>query len=150
MSLAARIDAELKAAMIAKDAPRLSTLRMLKSAVKNLAIEKGGADYAATDEDVITVVRRELKKRQDSIDSFEKAGRTDLADKEKVEATVLGTFLPAAPSAEEVEALVRQAIADTGATSKAQMGAVMKAASALAQGRVDGRTLSSTVQKLLP
>jgi uncharacterized protein YqeY len=149
MSLAARIDAELKAAMIAKDAPRLSTLRMLKSAVKNLAIEKGGADYAPTDEDVILVVRRELKKRQDSIDSFEKAGRTDLADKEKSEATVLGTFLPAAPSAEEVESLVRQAMAETGATTKAQMGAVMKAASALAQGRVDGRTLSATVQKLL-
>jgi uncharacterized protein YqeY len=149
MSLVARIDSELKAAMIAKDAPKLSTLRLLKSAVKNLAIEKGGADYVANDDDVILIVRRELKKRQDSVESFEKAGRTDLADKEKAEAVVLTAFLPAALPQEEVEALVRQAIAETGATSKAQMGVVMKAAGALAQGRVDGKTLSSTVQKLL-
>jgi hypothetical protein len=150
MSLVAQIDADLKKAMIAREAEKLSVLRMLKSAVKYAAIEKGGADAVPTDPDVIAVVRREAKKREDSIASFEKAGRQDLADKEKGELVFLKEFLPAQMAPEQVEALVRDAIKETGATGKAQMGQVMKAAQAKAAGQVDGKTLSQMVQKLLP
>jgi uncharacterized protein YqeY len=150
MSLVAQIDADLKKAMLAREAEKLSVLRMLKSAVKYAAIEKGGADAVPTDADVIAVVRREAKKREDSITSFEKAGRQDLADKEKGELVFLKEFLPAQMAPEQVEALVRAAIAETGATGKAQMGLVMKAAQAKAAGQVDGKTLSQVVQRLLP
>jgi uncharacterized protein YqeY len=150
MSLVAQIDADLKKAMLARDADRLSVLRMLKSAVKYAAIEKGGADAVPTDADVLAVVRKEAKKRDDSIASYEKAGRQDLADKEKSELVFLKEFLPAQMAPEQVEALVKAAIAETGATGKAQMGQVMKAAQARAAGQVDGKTLSQVVQRLLP
>ena len=150
MSLVAQIDADLKAAMIARDADKLSVLRMLKSAVKYAAIEKGGADAAPTDLEVIAVVRKEVKKREDSITSFTQAGRTDLADKEKKELEFLKTLLPAQLTPERMEAIVKEAIAEVGATSKAQMGSVMKAAQAKAAGQADGKTLSQIVQRLLP
>ena len=150
MSLVAKIDADLKAAMIAREADKLSVLRMLKSAVKYSAIEKGGADSVPTDLEVLAVVRKEVKKREDSISSFTQAGRTDLADKEKTELDFLRTFLPAQLTPEKVEALVKEAIAEVGATSKAQMGAVMKAAQAKALGQADGKALSQVVQRLLP
>jgi uncharacterized protein YqeY len=149
MSLVAQIDADLKKAMLAREAEKLSVLRMLKSAVKYAAIEKGGADAVPTDADVLAVVRKEAKKRDDSIASYEKAGRTDLADKEKKELVFLQQFLPAQMAPEQVEALVRDAIKETGATGKAQMGQVMKAAQAKAAGQVDGKTLSQIVQRLL-
>jgi len=150
MSLVAKIDADLKAAMLARDADKLSVLRMLKSAVKYAAIEKGGADSVPTDLDVIAVVRKEAKKREDSIKQFSDAGRTELADKEKKELEFLKTLLPAQLTPEKLEALVKEAIAEVGATSKAQMGSVMKAAQAKAAGQADGKTLSQLVQKLLP
>lgn len=150
MSLVAQIDADIKKAMIAREAEKLSVLRMLKSAVKYAAIEKGGADSEPTDADVLAVVRKEAKKREDSIASYSQAGRTDLADKEKQELEFLRLFLPAQWPPEKVEALVKEAIKETGATGKAQMGAVMKAAQAKAAGQVDGKTLSQVVQKLLP
>ena len=92
---------------------------------------------------------KEAKKREDSITSFEQAGRTDLASREKSELQILQAFLPAPLSPENLEALVREAIAETGATGKAQMGQVMKAAQARAAGQVDGKTLSQIVQRLL-
>jgi uncharacterized protein YqeY len=150
MSLVAQIDADIKKAMIAKEAEKLSVLRMLKSAVKYASIEKGGADAVPTDAEVLAVVRKEAKKREDSIASYGQAGRTDLADKEKQELEFLRTFLPAQMSPEKVEALVRESIQETGATGKAQMGLVMKAAQAKAAGQVDGKTLSQVVQRLLP
>ena len=149
MSLVAQIDAELKKAMLAREAEKLSVLRMLKSSVKYAAIEKGGADSVPSDADVIAVVRKEVKKREDSIASFAQAGRTDLADKEKAELEFLRVYLPAQMPEEKVEALVKEAIAETGATTKAQMGLVMKAAQAKAAGQVDGKTLSTVVQRLL-
>jgi uncharacterized protein len=150
MSLVAQIDADLKKAMIARESDKLSVLRMLKSAVKYASIEKGGANAAApTDADVLAVVRKEVKKREDSIASYTKADRNDLADKEKQELEFLRTFLPAQLPPEKVEALVREAIAETGATGKAQMGVVMKAAQAKAAGQIDGKTLSQVVQRLL-
>ena len=149
MSLIVQLDADLKKAMVARDAEKLSVLRMLKSAVKYAAIEKGGADATSSDADVLAVVRKEVKKREDSIASFSQAGRNDLADKEKRELEILHTYLPAAMPPEKIEALVREAIQETGATGKAQMGAVMKAAQAKSGGQVDGKTLSQVVQRLL-
>jgi uncharacterized protein YqeY len=149
MSLVAQIDAELKKAMLAREAEKLSVLRMLKSSVKYAAIEKGGADSVPSDADVLAVVRKEVKKREDSITSFAAAGRTDLADKEKAELEFLRAYLPAQMAEDKVEALVKETIAETGATTKAQMGMVMKAAQAKAAGQVDGKTLSTVVQRLL-
>jgi uncharacterized protein len=150
MSLTSQIDAELKKAMIARAADKVSVLRMLKSAVKYAALEKSGAaPEEPSDVDVIAVVRKEVKKREDSIASFTQANRADLADKEKVELELLRAYLPAQMPTENVEALVQQVIAETGATSKAQMGLVMKAAQAKAAGQVDGKTLSTIVQRLL-
>lgn len=149
MSLLAKIDTDLKQAMLAREADKLSVLRMLKSAVKYAAIEKGGADSVPTEADVLTVVRKEVKKREDSIESYTKGGRTDLAAKEKQELDFLRTFLPAQMAPEKVEALVLEAIKEAGATTKAQMGAVMKIAQAKAAGQVDGKVLSQLVQKHL-
>ena len=150
MSLLGQIDSDIKDAMRARAAERLGVLRMLKSALKATAMEKGIADEALDDTAALGVLRKEMKKRQDSIESFEKGGRTDLADKEKSEAAVLAGYLPKPLTAEETEVLVRAAIAETGAISKAQMGAVMKLATERAAGRADGRALSAAVGKLLP
>ena len=136
--------------MIAKDAEKLSVLRMLKSAVKYAAIEKGGADSVPTDLEVLSVVRKEVKKREDSIASFSQAGRTEMADKEKKEMEFLKTMLPAQLTPEKMEELVKDAITEVGATSKAQMGSVMKAVQAKAAGQADGKTLSQIVQRMLP
>ena len=149
MSLPAKIDAEIKQAMLSKDAARLGVLRMLKSGIKYAAIEKGGADYQPTDSEVITVVRKEIKKRQDSVESFAKGGRPELAEKEQAEIAILTEYLPAPLTEEEIEKIVTAAIIEVGATTKAQMGAVIKAAQVRAEGRVDGKKLSQIVQKLL-
>ncbi len=150
MPISEQIDHDIKDAMRAKEAAKLTVLRMLKSSLKNRAIEQGGADTVLGDEEAITVIRKELKKRQDSFESFEKGGRPELAAKEREESLILEAYLPKALDPAELEALVKAAIAETGATSKAQMGQVMKAANAKAEGRADGRALSSMVQKLLP
>ena len=128
MSLLGQIDSDIKDAMRARAAERLGVLRMLKSALKATAMEKGIADEALDDATALGVLRKEMKKRQDSIESFEKGGRLDLSTKEKAEAEILAAYLPKPLTAEETEALVKAAIAESGATSKAQMGAVMKLA----------------------
>jgi uncharacterized protein YqeY len=150
MTLQAQVDNDIKDAMRAKEAAKLGVLRMLKSALMNAAIEKGGAGTQLDDAEASAVIRKEVKKRQDSIESFEKAGRAELAEKEKAEIEVLSAYLPKALSADEIAALVREAIAEAGATSRKEMGAVMKVANAKAAGRVDGKTLSAEVQKQLP
>lgn len=143
-----KLSAEIKAAMIAKDTVRLGTLRLLKSAVGYVKIEK--KVETLSDADFLAVVQREAKKRKDSITQYEQGGRPELAAGEKAELAVLETFLPKALSADELEALVRSAIQETGATSKAQMGLVMKAAQAKAAGRADGKAISTLVNSLLP
>lgn len=150
MSFQARIDQEIKEAMKARETERLGVLRMLKTSLKNASIEKGGMNFELADADALAIVRKELKKRQDSIESFNKGGRPELAAKEESEAKFLEAFLPQAMTPEEVQALVAGAIADAGATSKKDMGAVMKLANERAAGRVDGRTLSSAVSAALP
>src|SRR6478736_1700682 len=121
MSLQKRVDEDLKDAMRAKDAARLSVLRLLKAALKNATIEKVGADGKLNDADATQVIRKQVKQRQDSIESFEKGGRAELAAKEKEELTILQSYLPQAMSAAELSQAVRETIAEVGATSKAQM-----------------------------
>ena len=145
MTLQQRVDSDLKEAMRAKEGTKLGVLRMLKSALKYAAIAKSDAEAELSDAEAIQVIRKQAKQRQDSIESFEKGGRTELADKEKEELAILNTYLPQAMSAEELEKVVRETIAELGATSKAQMGAVMKALQAKAGGRADGKTLSAEV-----
>ncbi|MEP6973993.1 MAG: GatB/YqeY domain-containing protein [Spartobacteria bacterium] len=149
MTLAQRIDSDLKDAMRAKDAAKLGVLRMLKSALKYAAIEKSGADGELDDAESTQVIRKQVKQRQDSIESFEQGGRAELAAKEKSELVILNDYLPAAMSADDLAQLVREAIAEVGATSRAQMGAVMKALGPKVAGRADGKTLSQEVQKQL-
>ena len=149
MSIQERIDADLKDAMRAKEAAKLAVLRMLKSALKYSAIEKGGADGELDDAEATQVIRKQVKQRQDSIESFEKGGRPELAAKEREELALLNAYLPQAMSADELGAAVRKAIAETGASSRAQMGAVMKVLQAKLAGRADGKTLSQEVQRQL-
>jgi uncharacterized protein YqeY len=145
MDFQARIDEDLKTAMKAREAERLGVLRMLKSALKLASIEQGGAEARLDGAAALAVVRKELKKRQDSIEGFEKGNRPELAAKEKAEAEILQAYLPQAMTPDELAALVDAAIAEAGATSKAQMGAVMKLATQKAAGRADGKALSAAV-----
>ena len=149
MTISERIDADLKDAMRAKDAGKLGVLRMLKSAIKYSAIEKGGAEGQLDDSEATQVIRKQVKQRQDSIEGFEKGGRAELAAKEKDELTILSAYLPKAISSDDLSAAVREAIAEVGATTRAQMGAVMKVLQAKIAGRADGKTLSQEVQRQL-
>src|SRR5205809_2771303 len=147
MTLQQRVDSDLKEAMRAKDATKLGVLRMLKSALKYAAIAKSDPEAELSDAEAVQVIRKQAKQRQDSIESFEKGGRAELAEKEKEELAILNSYLPQGMSADELTKVVRETIAEAGATSKAQMGAVMKALQAKVGGRADGKALSSQVQK---
>ena len=149
MSISEQVDQDIKEAMKAREADRLSVLRMLKAAIKNASIEKGGQSAVLDDPEATAVIRKQVKQRQDSIATFEKGNRPELAAKEQAEIETLQKYLPQALSAEELGRLVEEAIAETGATGKAQMGAVMKALGPKAAGRVDGKTLSQEVQRRL-
>src|SRR6266540_434909 len=131
-----------------KNATKLGVLRMLKAALTNAAIEKG-AQGQLNDADATQVIRKQVKQRQDSIESFEKGGRAELAAKEKEELSILQSYLPQAMSIDEVSKIVRETIAEVGASSKAQMGAVMKALQSKVAGRADGKTLSAEVARQL-
>jgi uncharacterized protein YqeY len=149
MTFIERVDSDLKEAMRAKDATRLGVLRMLKSALKYAVIAKSGAEGELNDAEAAQVIRKQAKQRQDSIESFEKGGRAELAEKEKEELSILNAYLPQQMNADELAKIVRESIAEVGATSKAQMGAVMKALQAKIAGRADGKMLSTEVQKQL-
>ena len=149
MILLERVDSDLKEAMRARDATRLGVLRMLKSALKYAAIAKSGAEAELSEAEAVQVIRKQARQRQDSIESFEKGGRVELAKKEKEELSILNGYLPQAMSGDELAKIVRETIAEAGATSRAQMGAVMKALQAKVAGRVDGKALSAEVQKQL-
>src|SRR6266478_5493602 len=145
MTLQERVDSDLKEAMRAKDTRKLGVLRMLKSALKYAAIAKSGAEAELSDAEAAQVVRKQVKQRQDSIESFEKGGRAELAAKEKEELLILDAYLPQAMSSDELAKVVRETIAETGATSKSQMGGVMKALQGKGAARADGKTLSQEV-----
>jgi len=147
MSLQARLSQDLKAAMLAKDPDRLSTLRLLKSAVGYAQIERKSDNL--TDAEFVSVVQKELKKRHDAIEQYEKGGRPELAAHEKKEVPVLESFLPQPLSPAELEQLIKTTIQELGATTKKDMGLVIKAVQAKAAGRADGRNISALVGKIL-
>jgi uncharacterized protein YqeY len=149
MTIPEQIDHDIKEAMKARAADKLSVLRLLKAAIKNAALEKGGQAGVLDDVEATAVIRKQVKQRQDSVESFDKGGRPELAAKERTEIETLQAYLPQGLSREELTRLVDEAIAETGATGKAQMGLVMKALAPKVAGRADGKTLSLEVQKRL-
>jgi len=147
MSLKDKIVADMTAAMKAKDAARTSTLRMVKAAIMHR--EKEGGDEL-TDDDVMKLLRSQVKQRRDSVEQYQKAGRQELVDKETAEITVIESYLPQAASEAEIEAAVNESIAETGATSMKDMGVVMKAVMPKLAGKnAAGRLVSETVKKKL-
>jgi uncharacterized protein len=147
MTLKEQIISDLTVSMKAQDAPRTSTLRMVKAAVMNREIEKGGE---LDEDEMMKLLRSLVKQRRDSVEQYEKGGREDLAAKEKAEIEMIDTYLPQAASREEIEAAVSAAIAETGGSSIKEMGKVMKAAQAALAGKnADGRTLSEIVKTKL-
>jgi uncharacterized protein YqeY len=148
MSSLQRLSQEIKAAMLARDADRLSTLRLLKSAIGYVQIEKKTDELP--DAEFIAIVQKEVKKRRDAIEQYEKGGRAELAAREKQEISVLEQFRPTPLTDAELEELIRSTILETGATSKKQMGQVVKAAQTRAAGRAEGRAISAMAGKLLP
>lgn len=147
MSLKEKILEDIKNAMKAKEADRLSAIRFLQAAVKNKEIEL--RPHAITDPDILGVIKKMAKQRQDSISEFEKAGRTDLVDKEKFELTVLQEYLPKQLSADEVKKIVSDVIQSLGAKDIKQMGAVIKEVQARTAGAADGKTISELVKSQL-
>ncbi|MBM3848524.1 MAG: GatB/YqeY domain-containing protein [Verrucomicrobia bacterium] len=148
MTLQERVSHELKAAMLAKDAARLSTLRLLKSALGYVMIEK--KSETLPDAEVSSIIQKEIKKRRDSVEQYQAAGRTEQAAAESAEILVLEAFLPKPLSPEELEALVKTVIQETGATSKKDMGTVVRTVQTRSAGRADGKSISLLVGKLLP
>ena len=147
MTLKDKIVSDMTAAMKAKDAARTSTLRMVKAAIMHREKEGGGE---LTDEDVAKLLRSQVKQRRDSVEQYQKAGRQELVDKEAAEIAVIEQYLPQAASEAEIEQAVAAAVAETGATSMKEMGAVMKAAMAKLAGKnADGKLVSETVKKKL-
>ena len=147
MTLKDKIISDMTAAMKAKDAARTSTLRMVKAAIMNREKEGGGQ---LTDEDVMKLLRSQVKQRRDSVEQYQKAGRQELVDKETAEIAVIEEYLPQAASEAEIEQAVIDAIAETGATSMKDMGAVMKVSLAKLTGKnADGKLVSETVKKKL-
>ena len=141
------IIADLTTAMKAKDADKLSTLRMVKANLMNRKIEKGGE---LADDEILKALQTLVKQRRDSIDQYEKAGRSDLAAREAVEIAIIEVYLPQGATAEEIDAAVAAAVAETGASSMKDMGTVMKAALAHLAGKTaDGKMVSDAVKARL-
>jgi hypothetical protein len=147
MSLLDRLNDDMKQAMKNKEKEKLTTIRMVKSALQNEGIKL--QQQSLSEEDELTVLTRELKQRKDSLLEFEKAGREDLVDKIKGEIAVLEEYLPQQLSEEELTAVIKQAIADTGAASKADMGKVMGAVIPKVKGKADGSLVNKLVSQLL-
>jgi uncharacterized protein YqeY len=147
MALKQRIISDMTSAMKAQDATRTSTLRMIKAAIMNREKEGGGE---LTDEDVQKLLRSQVKQRRDSVEQYQKGNRQDLADKEQAEIAIIEDYLPQAASQEEIDQAVTAAIAETGASSMKEMGAVMKAVMARLAGKnADGKMVSETVKAKL-
>ena len=149
MSLSEKITSDIKDAMRAKDSTKLAVLRSLKTALTNYTIEKYGADGDLEASEDIGVVRTAIKQRQDSIEKFEAAGRNELAEQEKLEADILEEYLPTAMTGDEISKLIEDTIQEVGASSRKDMGQVMKLLQNKTQGRVDNKTLSSGVMDRL-
>lgn len=149
MSLSEKITSDIKDAMRAKDSTKLAVLRSLKTALTNYTIERYGADGELEASEDIGVVRTAIKQRQDSIEKFKAAGRNELAEQEKLEADILEEYLPTAMTEDEISKLIEDTIQEVGASSRKDMGQVMKLLQNKTQGRVDNKTLSSGVMDRL-
>ncbi len=146
MTLSDRLEAAMRDAMRARDERRTQTLRMAMAAAHNQKIARG---RDLTDDEVTDVLTKQVKQRRESIEMYRGAGHEDRANAEEAEAAILAEFLPEPLTAAEVEALAREAIAETGAGTPADMGRVMGALSPRTKGRADGRAVSDTVRRLL-
>ncbi len=140
---------QLRQSTLAKEELKTSVLRLLLSAINYYEIQKGGAGYEATEEDVLSVIQNQAKQRRDSIEQFKNAGRQELADKETKELEILNSYLPAQMGEEEITKLVKEAITQTGASSMADMGKVMGALMPKVKGKADGNLVSSIVKNQL-
>jgi len=146
MSLSERLAGDMKQAMKSKEKLRLSVIRMVRAAVKNKEIDVGAA---LSDDEVLTVLQKELKQRRDSLQAFESGGRTDLAEVAQAEIQILMTYLPAQLSTEELRSIASDVIARVGATSRAEMGKVMPLLMESIRGRADGKAAQQVLQLLL-
>jgi uncharacterized protein len=144
-----KLQQELKESMLAKDQVRTSVLRMLLSALNYYEIQKGGAGYEASDEDVMAVIQKEVKQRKDSIEQFQNAGRQELVLKEKEELEILQKYMPAQMSEDEIRTLVKDAVKQTGASTVADLGKVMGALMRKTKGKADGSLVSQIVKQEL-
>ncbi|BCU82424.1 hypothetical protein JIR001_22070 [Polycladomyces abyssicola] len=146
VSLLERLNQDMKTAMKNKEKTKLSVIRMLRSEIKNEEIQR---QHTLSDEEVIEVLMRELKKRKDALQQFEEAGRDDLVQQLREEITVIEPYLPEQLSEEELRELVREVVQEIGASSKADMGKVMKAIMPRVKGRADGKLVNRLVQEVL-
>lgn len=146
MSLIERLNEDMKTAMKSQDKFRLSVIRMVRSAIKNVEIEQ---KKNLEDSGVLDILQREVKQRKDSLQEFEKAGRSDLVDNLKAEIAILQDYLPQQLNEEEIKVIVLQTIQETGASSKADMGKLMSALMPKVKGQADGRLVNQIVQQHL-
>lgn len=152
MSLLEQLDTDLKSAMLARDEDRKRTLRSVKTAAANTLIEKRTTEGMAavlSDEEVLKVIAKQASQRRDSIAEFSKAGRLDLVAQEQAELAILEGYLPKQLERDEVAAIVRQVIAETGASSAQDLGLVMRASMARLQGLADGKLVNQLARELL-
>jgi len=141
-----RIESELKEAMKNKDGVKISALRMLRADIQNISIQK---KTGLKDDEIIKIVHKQVKQRKDSIEQFEKGSRSDLAEKEKKELAILESFLPEAMPKEELEKIVKDVVSELGASTKKDMGRVMKEVMVRVKGRADGKSINAIVATLL-
>jgi uncharacterized protein YqeY len=146
MTLKGQLLEDMKTAMKSKEALRLSVIRLAKAAVMNLEIARG---HELNDQEMIEVLAKEVKQRQDSIPEYEKAGRADIVETLRSEIKILQQYLPVQLSEDEIRELVKAAIAETGASSKKEMGKVMGALMPKTKGRADGKLVNQIVNSLL-
>lgn len=144
-----KLQEELRRAMLARDELKTSVLRMLLSGINYYEIQKGGAGYEATDEDVLAIIQKEVKQHKDSIEQFQKGNRQDLVDKETKELDLLQTYLPKQMSEEEIKKLVIEVIKETGASNIQEIGKVMGTLMPKVKGKADGNFVLQIVRKLL-
>lgn len=149
MSLQEQLVNDMKEAMKSGDSLKVSTIRMLKAAIKNKEIEKGGTSYKLSDKETLDVIVTAIKQRKDSIEQFTKGQRLDLAEKEKKELEILQAYMPPQMSDEDVKAEVKKAIAETSASSQKDMGKVMKVLMPRIAGRADGAVVNRIVRELI-
>ncbi|MFA6599409.1 MAG: GatB/YqeY domain-containing protein [Candidatus Omnitrophota bacterium] len=143
-----KLSEDIKEAMKSKDVDRLSTLRLVKAAITSYQIER--KQEALEEADILQILQKQAKQRRESIESFEKAGRTELADKEKRELSILESYLPEQLSPEKLQSILEEAIRQCGATSRKDAGKVMKEVMPKVKGKADGKAVNELLAKLLP